>query len=178
MTALKDYKDRAYITFLLCQLSYDFYSTIYNISLLPTLLGSSILTILNSSEINNDILKKVNIVVNGTNTLILALVNGYKLTDRINTFNNSKIKFNKLNHLIESITNKHIDKEIDKQIIENIINEYDLLFNDIKYQFPCHIKRKITKKFGGIRTLPNGLEIDYNDSLKKEIKADIVQNIV
>lgn len=174
MTALKDYKDRAYITFLLCQLSYDFYSTIYNISLLPTLLGSSILTILNSSEINNDILKKVNIVVNGTNTLILALVNGYKLTDRINTFNNSKIKFNKLNHLIESITNKHIDKEIDKQIIENIINEYDLLFEDIKYQFPSHIKSKVIKKFGPTHCLPNSLAIDYSGSIKTDV---VISNV-
>lgn len=174
MSALKVYGDKCYITFLLCQLSYDFYSTIYNISLLPTILGSSVLTILNSSEINNDILKKVNIVVNGANTLILALINGYKLTDRINTFNNSKIKFNKLNHLIESITNKNIDSEIDKQIIENIINEYDALFEDIRYQFPSHIKTKIIKKFGPTHNLPNSLAIDYEGSIKSEI---IINNV-
>jgi len=88
MLVLKDYGDKAYITYILCDLSCSFYSTIYNISLLPTILGSSILTILNSSEIDNDILKKVNIIVNGCNTIILALVNGYRLNDRINTFNN------------------------------------------------------------------------------------------
>ena len=91
MSILKDYGDRAYITYILCDLSYNFYSTIYNISLLPTILGSSILTILNSSEIDNDVLKKVNIIVNGCNTIILALVNNYRLNDRINSFNNSKI---------------------------------------------------------------------------------------
>jgi len=174
MSILKDYADKAYITYILCDLSYNFYSTIYNISLLPTILGSSILTILNSSEIDNDILKKVNIIVNGCNTIILAWVNSYKLNDRINTFNTSKIKFNKLNHLIESITNKNNNDEVNKATIENIINEYDKLFEDISYQFPNHIKQKVIKKFGGSKSLPNSLAIDYNDSVKGEVIINTV----
>jgi hypothetical protein len=50
------------------------------------------------------------------------------LNDRINSFNNSRVKFNKLNHLIESVVNKHADRDVDKGITENIINEYDKLF--------------------------------------------------
>jgi len=174
MSALKDYGDKAYITYILCDLSCSFYSTIYNITLLPTILGSSILTILNSSEIDNDILKKVNIIVNGCNTIILALVNGYRFNDRINTFNNSKIKFNKLNHLIESITNKNVDGEIDKSIVENIISEYDKIMEDVSYQFPNHIKNKVIKRFGGSRCLPNSLAIDYSDSIKTDI---VISNV-
>ena len=168
MEILKDYSDKCYITSILCELSYNYYSTIYNISLLPTILGSSILTILNSSEINDEILKKINISVNGMNTIILALVNSYRLNDRINSFHNSRIKFTKLNHLIESIINKNIGKDIDKGIIENIINEYDKLFEDISFRFPNHIRQKVIKKFGGVKKLPNSLEIDYKDSLKAE----------
>lgn len=174
MSALKDYGDRAYITYILCDLSYNFYSTIYNISLFPTIIGSSVLTILNSSEINNDILKKINIVVNGCNTIILGLVNSYRLNDRINSFNTSKMKFNKLNHLIESIMNKNSESEIDKATIEGIINEYDKLFNDLTYQFPNHIKQKVIKKFGGVKVLPNSLAIDYNDSIKGDV---IINNV-
>ena len=37
------------------------------------------------------------------NTIILGLVNSYRLNDRINSFNNSRIKFTKLNHLIERV---------------------------------------------------------------------------
>ena len=174
MEILKDYSDKCYITSILCELSYNYYSTIYNISLLPTILGSSILTILNSSEINDEILKKINISVNGMNTIILALVNSYRLNDRINSFHNSRIKFTKLNHLIESIINKNIGKDIDKGIIENIINEYDKLFEDISFRFPNHIRQKVIKKFGGVKKLPNGLEIDYKDSLKAEF-INIIQ---
>ncbi len=178
MEILKDYSDKCYITAILCELSYNFYSTIYNISLLPTILGSSILTIINSSEIDNEILKKVNICINGVNTIILALINSYKVSDRINAFNNSRIKFNKLNHLIESVVNKHTDKDIDKGIIENIINEYDKLFEDISYRFPNHIRQKVIKKFGGVKKLPNSLEIDYNNTIKKDYINNMMSDIV
>lgn len=174
MEILKDYSDKCYITAILCELSYNFYSTIYNVSLLPTILGSSILTILNSSEINDGILKKINISINGVNTIILALINSYRINNRINSFNNSRIKFTKLNHLIESIVSKNTDGNIDKGIIENIINEYDKLFEDISYQFPNHIRQKVIKKFGGVKKLPNSLEIDYKDSIKAEF-INVVQ---
>jgi len=178
MDILKEYSDRCYITAILCDLSYNFYSTIYNISLLPTILGSSVLTILNSSEINDGILKKINTSLNGMNTIILALVNSYRINDRINSFNNSKIKFNNLNHLIESIVNKNNDKDIDKGVIENIINEYDTLFEDISYQFPNHIRQKVIKKFGGLKKLPNSLEIDYSNTIKQDYMNDMTSDIV
>ena len=94
------------------------------------------------------------------NTIILALINSYRLNDRINSFNNSRIKFNKSNHLIESVVNKNHNRDIDKGTVENIINEYDKLFEDISYRFPNHIRQKVIKKFGGVKKLPNSLEID------------------
>ena len=180
MEILKDYKDKAYITSILCELSYNWYSTIYNISLLPTILGSSILTILNSSEIKDDVLKKINISINGLNTIILALVNSYRLNDRINSFHNSKIKFTKLNHTLESILNKNSGEmlSIDKSIVENIINDYDKLWEDIPYQFPYHIRQKVIKSFGGKFSLPNSLAVDFNNTIKKDyidnMRSDII----
>ena len=177
---LKEYSDRCYITFILCDLSYNFYSNIYNVCMLPTILGSSVLTILNSSEIDNEILKKINISVNGLNAIVLALANSYRLNDRMNTFNNSKIKFNKLNHLIESILTKNADTEINKGMLENIINDYDKLYEDLTYQFPNHIRKKVIKKYGGLKKLPNSLEIDFNDSIKanylNNMRSDMVNS--
>ena len=183
MEILKDYRDKAYITSILCELSYNYYSTIYNISLLPTILGSSILTILNSSEIKDDVLKIINISINGLNTIILALVNSYRLNDRINTFQNSKIKFIKLNHLLESILNKNSispddTTPINKNIVENIINDYDVLWEDIHYQFPNHIRQKVIKTFGNSYKLPNSLQIDYNNTIKKDYTNNIRSDII
>lgn len=168
--SLKEYLDRTFILSLLCDLSYNFYSNIYNLTLLPTILGSSLLTILNSSEISNDILKIINITINGLNTVVLALVNSYKLNDRINAFKLYKVKYTKLNHLIESIINKN--GEID---LNSIITEYDRLNEELVYQYPDHIKNRIISRYGSSRKLPNSLDLDYKTNVSQ--KVDIV-NIV
>lgn len=166
MDNLKNYSEKAYISNILCDLSYRFYSTIYNISLLPTILGSSILTILNSSVIDDNIMKKINIIVNGANALILSLINSYKINDRINNFKTNQIKFNKLHHFIESVIIKNVD---DKNIMENIINDYDKLWEELSYQFPEHIRKKVIKKYGKSHKLPNSLDIDFNNSIKIDL---------
>lgn len=162
MDILQAYIDKSYITTLLCDLSYNHYNTIYNISLAPTILGSSILTILNSSEIDTSHMKIINISLNGLNTVILALMSSYKINDRINTFKTLKAKFNKLTHMLESIKNKGDD--IDKTLLNNMIEEYDKLYEDLNYPFPCRIRDKIIKRYGGKKVLPNSLEIDYKAS--------------
>lgn len=161
LLSLKEYLDRTFILSLLCDLSYNFYSNIYSLTLLPTILGSSLLTILNSSEISNDILKIINISINGLNTVVLALVNSYKLNDRINAFKTYKVKYTKLSHLIESLINKNEDN-ID---LNSIITEYDRLNEELVYQFPTHIKNKIIKRYGGSRKLPNSLDLEYKTTI-------------
>ena len=176
MDILKKYNERIYISSILCDLSYNFYSNIYNLSMLPTILGSSILTILNSSEISPDIMKIINISINGLNTIILSLINSYKISDRVNNFKNNKIKFTKLNHLCESILNKSDLSSLPsgdiKNVIDNIINEYDKIQEELIYQYPSHIRKKIIKKFGNTHTLPNSLEIDNSI-----IKADFINQV-
>lgn len=176
MDILKKYNERIFISSILCDLSYNFYSNINNLCMLPTILGSSILTILNSSDISNDIMKIINISINGLNTIILALVNSYKISDRINNFKNNKIKFTKLNHLCESILNKSDIPSLPlgdiKNTVDNIINEYDKIQEEIIYQYPSHIRNKIIKKFGNSHTLPNSLEIENS-----VIKADFINQV-
>lgn len=160
MDLLQTYIDKAYVTTILCDLSLNWYNTIYNMSLLPTILGSSLLTILNSSEIPADIMKIINISLNGLNTIILSLMSSYKINDRINNFKTLKLKFNKLCHIMESIKNKN--EEIDKQVINSLIEEYDKLYEDIIYPFPQRVRTKVIKTYGGKKTLPNSLDMDYN----------------
>ena len=74
METLNQYKERAFINSLLCDLSKNYYSIIYNITLFPTIIGSSILTVLNSSDISQADMKIINIVINGINTIILTVL--------------------------------------------------------------------------------------------------------
>ncbi len=105
---INEYYDKSFISSLLCELSYGFYSFLYQLIIFPTILSSSILTVLNSSEIDKDTIKIINIIVNGVNTILLAINSNLKLNDRYNHFRSMKIKFNALNHRIE--TNRNIKK--------------------------------------------------------------------
>lgn len=159
MNSLKQYRDRCYINSLLCGLSYNYYNTINNICLFPTILGSSILTCLNSSNIEGDKIKYTNIIINGSITIILALVTQYKIHDRISIFKAYQSKFTKLTHHIEGIINKK--EEILNEEITNVINKYDTMIDELQFSYPEHIKKKVIKKYekSGL-TLPNSLAIE------------------
>ena len=123
-------------------------------------LSSSILTVLNSSEIDKDVIKIINIVINGINTILLAINSNFKLNDRYNHFRTMKIKFNALNHRIESDKNKKLNDPNFVINLDDIINTFDNLYNDLSYQFPTHIKTKVIKKYGGYKKLPNSLQVE------------------
>lgn len=169
---LRSYLDKIFITAILCDYHYNFYSKISMFVMLPTILGSAILTCLNSSEIPNDVIKWINISVNGANTLIIALTTNYKLNDRLTTYKTLYNKYQKLSHRIESILNNSAD--ITDKIIDEIINEYDTLQNDNDYGFLSKYKNKIIKKYGKTKQMPNSLQLDGDLVFEEDKKIDIV----
>jgi hypothetical protein len=137
--------------------------------MLPTILGSSILTIMNSSEIDTNTMKIINITLNGLNTLILAISTNYKLNDRINNYKTNKSKIIKLQHIIESFILKN--ETITPAILEGFISEYDKIYEELIFGFPHHIKLKVITKYQGKKSLPNSL----NFMASIDATSDIVQ---
>jgi hypothetical protein len=137
--------------------------------MLPTILGSSILTIMNSSEIDTNTMKIINITLNGLNTLILAISTNYKLNDRINNYKTNKSKIIKLQHIIESFILKN--ETITPAILEGFISEYDKIYEELIFGFPHHIKIKVIKKYQGKKSLPNSLSF----MASTDATSDIVQ---
>ena len=161
MTILKEYRDRCYINSILCEASYIYYNTINNIIIFPTILGSSILTCLNSSNIDSESIKYVNIVINGIITIILAITTQYKIHDRINAYKSHQIKYTKLNHLIESIMNTRKPDEISIEEVNNFVNKYDNLTEELIFTYPNSVKNKVIKKYEKSNiTLPNSLLLE------------------
>lgn len=157
---LKQYRDRCYINSLLCEASYNFYNMINNIFLFPTILGSSILTCLNSSTIDTDKIKYTNIIINGTITIILAITTQYKIHDRIGMFKAYQTKFIKLNHQIEGILNTKKESDLVIEDLNICVNKYDLLVEELQFNYPEHIKNKCIKRFKNTNiTLPNSLAL-------------------
>ena len=155
METLKALLDKTYITGILCELSYNYYNFINNCIMLPTILGSSLLTIMNSADIDNNKMKIINITLNGLNTLILAISTNYKLNDRINNYKTNKNKSIKLQHLMESYILKN--NATTPEILEGFINEYDKIHEELIFGFPYHIKMKVIKKYQSKKSLPNSL---------------------
>lgn len=158
---LQDYRDRAYITAILCEEEVylnTFYKNLFN---LPLIFISSIMSVLNSSDFNPNEMKLPNIILNISTSLILSLSGSLKFVDKITNFQNIGRKFTKLTHNIEDSLINNID-DIDIQTIRRFINEYDNLYEQIDYPFSNRIKQKITKRFKGIKTLPNILNCVNN----------------
>ena len=144
-----------------CEASYNFYNLINNIFLFPTILGSSILTCLNSSNIDTEKIKYTNIIINGTITIILAITTQYKIHDRISLFKAYQSKYTKLNHHIESLLNSKKESEISNEDIISIVNKYDSLVDELYFTYPNHVRNKIIKKYEKTNiTLPNSLALD------------------
>ena len=62
---LQSYRDKSYVTSVLCSQSEEFYSFLRSMINVPLILSSSVMTILNSmEEINSSAMKYSNIVLN------------------------------------------------------------------------------------------------------------------
>lgn len=173
---LKKYLDMTYIHTILCQYHYEWYNKLNMIVMFPAIIGSGILTILNSSSINDEILKIINISINGFNTILITLSNQYKLNDRLNYYKNSYIKFNKLQHKIESFINN--PETINDKSLDDIINEYDGYVNDSNYSYLSSYKKKIVENYGKSRQLPNSLALDLDNQMLCETKGRQISSSV
>ena len=155
---LNSYLDKCFCSAILCDYHYQFYNKINMIVMLPTILGSAILTCLNSADIPVDVIKWINISINGLNTLIIALTTNYKLNDRLTTYKTLYNKYQKLSHKIETTINN--SNQITDKVLDEIINEYDVLQNDNDYGFLSSYKKMIVKKYGSTKQMPNSLQLE------------------
>lgn len=167
LVILKKYLDYAFINSILSLSHYEYYHKIIMIIMIPTVIGSALLTILNTADINENIMKYLNISINGLNTLIITLSNNYKLQDRYNLYKSQYDKYNKLAHKIESIINN--STEISNNTVNDIITEYDSLVNDNIYSYLSSYKNKVILKYKNNKQLPNSLALESSS-----IMTDIV----
>jgi hypothetical protein len=155
---LESYRDKAYICNILCDESFNHYSFIKNLVNLPLILSSSVMTVLNSSDFDAQTMRIPNIVLNASTTLILSLINNYKLPEKCQTFRSKSIKYMHLcNQIEDSLTNDLNNINIDK--IRNFINEYDTIGETLEFGYPTRIKNSVRKRFLNKKTSPNSLNM-------------------
>ena len=159
---LESYRDKAYITSILCSQSSEHFSFLRSIVNIPLILSSSTMTVLNSmNEGTNNNMKYANIVLNAWTSLILSLVGNFKLPEQATNFAQIQVKMNKLTHQIEDKLT--IDLESCKiEDIRHFINEYDVLYEQLDYAFPNFIKNRVKKIYSGKKVLPNILNCEIS----------------
>jgi len=158
---LESYRDKAYITSILCAQSSEHFSFLRSMVNLPLIISSSVMTVLNSMSDNSNEMKYANIVLNTWTSLILSIIGNFKLTEQATNFKQIEIKMNKLTHKIEDFLS--IDLENTKiEDIRAIINEYDVLNESLDFPFPNFIKNRVKKIYSGKKTLPNILNCEIS----------------
>ena len=159
---LESYRDKAYITSILCSQSAEHFSFLRSIINIPLILSSSTMTVLNSmNEGTNNNMKYANIILNAWTSLILSLVGNFKLPEQATNFSQIQVKMNKLTHQIED----KLTIDLDSCKIEDIrqfINDYDALYEQLDYAFPNFIKNRVKKIYSGKKVLPNILNCEIS----------------
>ena len=83
---LESYRDKAYITSILCSQSAEHFSFLRSMVNLPLILSSSVMTVLSSMSDNSNEMKYANIVLNTWTSLILSIIGNFKLTEQSTNF--------------------------------------------------------------------------------------------
>ena len=70
------------------------------------------------------------------------MTTNFKVYEKITQYHQLYMKFNKLNHQIDSKINNDADN-ITTENITNVIEDYDQMLESMEYSFPIRIKNKI-----------------------------------
>jgi hypothetical protein len=176
---LKIYQDKAYVSAILCDKSSNYYSLLKNIFNVPLILASSLMSILNSSQIEENKLKYINIIVNALTALILSLANNFKFQERATNFKTQGNKFNKLVHSIEDNLVNELNN-ITTDTLRNFITTYDNINENVDFDFPYHIKQDVRRFFLNQRVLPNILNCERSGASPlstPKLNSDVVINV-
>lgn len=173
---LKKYKDKSLIMGILGKRSYEFFSTLQSFVNIPLILSSTTLAILNSASLTGEQMKIPNIVINSITGLTLALVNNFKINDKVSAFKNLGIKMTKLNNRIEEAIANDMDN-LTSEKLTLFIKEYETLNETCDYNFPTSIKKKIYDRYKnkGL-TLPNAL-IGFDDFSIEDLNANNINGL-
>jgi len=158
LNLLKKYRELTYINSLLAEQSYNYYVFIKNLVNIPLIIVNSAMVVINATITDEQLLKILNIILNSSTGLILSLISNFKIYESIQSFHQLYIKFNKLNHLIDSKMCNEPDN-ITPDFINTVISHYDGIIDTIEITFPNHIKKRIKNEYKDIQTLPTSLSV-------------------
>ena len=155
---LDDYIDMIYIYEIICNETYNYYYKLKVIFELPIIIINLIMTIINSTILDINIIKHSNIFLNIITMFLVSVSNYLKVTEKCEILKINRDKFIKLYNLIEK---RKYTEDISVDFIDIIITNYDNIIENINFSFPPFILKKIRDKYAEKKTLPlfiNGIK--------------------
>jgi len=155
---LDDYIDMIYIYEIICNESYNYYYNLKFFFEFPIIFINIIMTIINSTILDINIIKNSNIFLNIFTMLLVSLSNYLKITEKCEILKINRDKFIKLYNLIEK--RKYTD-DISVDFIDIVITNYDNIVENINFSFPNWVLIKTRKTYAEKKTLPlfiNGIK--------------------
>ena len=155
---LDDYIDMIYIYEIICNESYNYY---YNLKFLfefPIIFINVIMTIINSTVTDINIIKNSNIFLNVSTMLLVSLSNYIKINEKCEILKINRDKFIKLYNMIEK---RKYTENISVDFIDIVISNYDNIIENINFSFPPKILKNIREQYAEKKTLPlfiNGIK--------------------
>jgi hypothetical protein len=172
-TTIRKLRERVIIYEHMCYKTAEYYSKCNRFCVIPSLFLSAALAIYNSAAISStntqeniesahNTSKIVNVVLNGSVTLILSIQNTLKFPEKSDYFFNLKKKFTKLhnslnNEILDQVNHLHVNPDM----LRNLMKEYEVLDENINYEFPRSIINDTKKKFHtySLPTVCNGIQV-------------------
>lgn len=150
---LDDYSDRCFVYSVLLNKTHSYYNKLKTLYKLPIILTSSVLSVVNSTNFENEsAIKIVNISFNLFTALVLSLGSALNLEQKHASFLNAEKKFLKLYSLIEL---KILDNEnISTEYIKNTVSQYEQIVELIDFDIPVFIQKNVHNTYAGKKTLP------------------------
>jgi hypothetical protein len=178
-TTIRKLRERVIIYEHMCYKTAEYYSRLNRFCVIPSLFLSAAMAIYNSAamlttpsssapcvpdstESSLNTTKIVNVVLNGSVTLILSVQNTLKFPEKSDYFFNLKKKFTKLhnslnNEILDQVSHLHVNPDI----LRNLMKEYEVLDENINYEFPRSIINDTKRKFHtySLPTVCNGIQV-------------------
>jgi hypothetical protein len=143
---LNEYQQKITILAILCSKTSKHYSTYKNTLVLPNILITAALTILNSiiTDVNN--IKLVNISLSASSTLLIALDKSFQFSEKASLFFKSSTNLITLSHSIDKYkVNPTNDNS--NEFVNHLINQYDSIIENITYEIPSYIIDNVLQQF-------------------------------
>jgi len=177
---LNDVKDRCFVYSIMLAEASNSLGKMKIFFKLPAIFISILLSVLNSSKLNEtEEIKIINTVMNAFIALLIGVENTLQIDNKKQVFTSTKNKFEKLSSTIEKKL-LDVSNTISIEFVQNTITEFEQIDDDLTFDIPKSIQNKIKKEFFGKRTLPLilGGEKRINDvsDITKEVSAALMQN--